>query len=169
MRHLVGEDAPQLLEVVDVERERLGYWLRWPHRVPDLNGAQSLIDATRRGEDGRAAMLGVFVGERLLGGCNLIRWRPEHARVELGVWVVTEAEGRGLMRAACAATIRYARRGLKVERVEWSADVANDRSRGLARRLGFVEEVVARSYDVLAGRRFDVVRCSLVGSELDAF
>jgi ribosomal-protein-serine acetyltransferase len=169
MRRLGREDAPRLLAAVEPERERLGYWLRWPHRVIDLNGALALIETSNSAEEGRAGMFGVFLDERLVGGCNLIRWRPEHARVELGVWAVSEAEGRGLMRAACAATIRYARRELRVERVEWGADVANARSRGLARRLGFLEEMVARSYDVIAGRRFDVVRASLIGPELDAF
>jgi hypothetical protein len=32
-----------------------------------------------------------------------------------------------------------------------------------------LEEIVARSYDVIAGRRFDVVRAALIGSQLDAF
>jgi ribosomal-protein-serine acetyltransferase len=169
MRHLEENDAADLLAAVDSERQRLEYWLRWPSRVRDLESARAHLAAVRRGEGGRPAMFGVFIGEQLVGGCNLLRWRPDHARVELGVWVVSEVEGRGLMRSACAAAIRYARRELRVERVEWRSDVANQRSRGLAARLGFVEEAIARSFDVIAGRRFDVVRCSLVESELDAF
>ncbi len=118
MRRLGLGDAPQLLAAVEAERERLGHWLRWPHEVPDLDGARALVEAFQRGEGGRAAMLGVFIDDRLTGGCNLIRWRRDHARVELGVWVRSGAEGRGLMRAACVATIRHAREELRVERVE---------------------------------------------------
>jgi ribosomal-protein-serine acetyltransferase len=169
LRHLELDDAGELLAAVESDRPRLEAWLHWPRRVVDLAGSRRLIDDYRRRVDGRWAGLGVFIAQRLVGGTNLLRWMPEHDQIELGVWATRQAEGRGLMRAACAATIRYARAELRIQRVEWRAGVENTRSRALAVRLGFVEEGVARSAEAIDGRRLDVVCFSLVETELDAF
>jgi ribosomal-protein-serine acetyltransferase len=169
LRRLRHEDAPALLAAVDAERSRLEEWLNWPRRVADLAGAERVLNSYRDGADGRVASFGVFGSDRLLGGTNLVHYAPDLDQVELGVWAITAAEGRGLMRAACAATIRYARRELRVARLVWRSGIENHRSRALAGRLGFVEEGVARSSYVLDGRRLDVVVCSLVETELDVF
>lgn len=168
LRHLEAADAPGLLAAVEQERERLERWLTWPVAVVDAASAGHLIEMFRRQADRRAAGLGLFVEDQLAGGCNLVDWNPAHATVELGVWATTATEGRGLMRTASAAAIRYARGSLRAERVEWRAAVENDRSRALAKRLGFVEEGTARSAEVHSGHRIDLVRYSLVQSELDA-
>jgi ribosomal-protein-serine acetyltransferase len=169
LRSLRRRDAAALLVAVTTERPRLERWLHWPRRIVDLASAESVIDDYDRKVDGRYAALGVFNGDQLLGGCNLVRWLPEQAQIELGVWAITDAEGRGLMRSAAEATIRYARQTLRVERLEWRAAVANQRSHALARRLGFVKEGVARASDLINGHRIDMVCYSLVQSELDSF
>ncbi len=125
--------------------------------------------AYERREEGRVVALGAWDGDTLLGGGVLFHHDPEGANVELGIWIVTAAEGRGLATAICRTLLEQARRDLGAERVVWQSAVGNLRSRRLAEKLGFVYEGTARSVLPLRGQRLDLDVLSLVGAELDAY
>jgi ribosomal-protein-serine acetyltransferase len=112
-------------------------------------------------------VLGAWAGERLLGGVLLFHHDRESAVVEIGIWVVAPAQGRGLAGAACRELIAFARTELEAERVEWRAVTENVASLRLAARLRFRHEATLRGAYVLRDRRHDIEILSLVGSELD--
>ncbi len=114
--------------------------------------AASLDDAT----------VGVFVAEeggRLLGG---IRGQDGGGLVELGMWVVADARGRGVGAALLDALVAWARqRGAhKVSLQVWPH---NQRARTLYRRAGFVDEGrLRRHYRRASGDLWDAVVMGLV-------
>jgi ribosomal-protein-serine acetyltransferase len=84
---------------------------------------------------------------------------------ELGYWIDGRYEGRGLVSRAAAAVLDQAFGPLGLGRVSLQTEVANERSRAVARRLGFVEEGTLRQGIAFAEERRDSVVYSLLAAE----
>lgn len=169
LRRLGSADADAFAAHVAGDLEHLGEHLPWPALTRDPSGAADWLGAYERQEEGRVLAAGAWQGDALVGGGVLFRHDPDAAAVELGIWMVTGSEGRGLAGAVCRTLLAVARRDLRAERVAWNCTTGNARSRRLAERLGFVFEGTLRSSYVLRGRRLDIDVLSLVGAELDRF
>jgi ribosomal-protein-serine acetyltransferase len=166
-RKLSSADAPAFAEHVARDVDHLGAHLPWPNLTNKVDGARDWLAAYENQVDGRVVVAGAFAGDELMGGSLLLHHVPSHRNVELGVWAVSAAEGKGVASAACLALIALARRELRVERIEWTTTTENTRSRRLAEKLGFVFEGTHRwDYD-LHGKRHDTWILSLVGEEID--
>jgi RimJ/RimL family protein N-acetyltransferase len=75
----------------------------------------------------------------VVGGSGL-HPRVGEGALEIGYWLRTSRVGAGLAREAAAALTCVAFRVCEVDRVEIRIDPANERSLGVPRALGFVEE-----------------------------
>ncbi len=84
---------------------------------------------------------------------------------ELGYWVGSAFEGKGLVTKACRAFIDHAFRSLDLNRIVISCAAPNLRSRAVPERLGFKQEFVARQSERLQGGFVDMVIYSLLKSE----
>jgi ribosomal-protein-serine acetyltransferase len=138
------DDLGQIFEAVERERDRLGAWMPW-------------VEGTRTVEDERRWLEGVLADERSLEGCGiyleggfvggvgLIPRDPWGICAEIGYWIVSEHEGRGLVTRACRALIDIAFGELGLHRVMIRAGVDNPRSRAVPEGLGFTREGVLRA------------------------
>jgi ribosomal-protein-serine acetyltransferase len=167
MRKLSTADAELFARHVAGDLDHLGEHLPWPELTKTPEGAADWLGKYDRREDGRLVVGGAFSGDELLGGALLLQYDERYATVELGVWIVSKAEGRGVATAACGALIELAHRELRAERIEWQAAPENVRSRRLAEKLGFQFEGRLRSTYEYRGERHDTVVLSLVGEEID--
>jgi ribosomal-protein-alanine N-acetyltransferase len=79
----------------------------------------------------------------------------------LGYALAQKEQGKGLMTEALRAAIQFAWGTLKLHRVMANYLPQNERSAGVLRRLGFVEEGYAKSYLFIDGRWQDHVLTSL--------
>jgi ribosomal-protein-serine acetyltransferase len=84
---------------------------------------------------------------------------------EVGYWIDGGYEGRGLVTKAVAATLDHAFGQLCLARVTLHTDAANERSRALARRLGFIQEGVLRKAIAFPHERRDMVAYALLADE----
>ena len=84
---------------------------------------------------------------------------------EIGDRIDGGYEGRGLASRAVAAVLDHAFGALGIERVSLHTEPANQRSRALARRLGFVEEGLLRQGLAFPDGRRDEVVYGLLASE----
>ena len=169
LRTLTPDDAPEFARHVAADHAHLREHLSWGATTHVVDGARDWLLRYHEHRDGRLLAAGAFAGEQLVGGSLLIGHEPDGMAVEVGCWVTTPVEGRGVAGAASAAMIAHARRALAAERVVWRCTTVNSRSRALAERLGFVYEGTQRSALVLHGERYDLDVLSLVGAELDPF
>lgn len=113
---------------------------------------------------------GVFAKEEgsLVGSVGLVRadrlLTADH-RAEIGFWTAKEWRERGLTVEAARALIDWAFTSLGAERLDWLAEVGNEGSRAVARRLGFVAEGVQRGRIVQRGTRRDAWVAGLLLSD----
>lgn len=94
-------------------------------------------------------------------GCGSISTRTG----DIGYWIDGAYEGRGLTYTAAAAVLDEAFGRLQLDRVGLHTELGNDRSRALARRLGFVEEGVLRKAIASPAERRDQVAYGLLAAE----
>ena len=101
-------------------------------------------------------------GEELVGLFNLwnIRRGVIHAAI-LGYAVDAAYEGRGFATEGARAVVAYAFETLHLHRIESSYQPANERSRRVLRKLGFVVEGYARDYLYLNGTWRDGILAAL--------
>ena len=106
------------------------------------------MDATRSIEDERAWLAdvladddamegyGIFLDGHLAGGAGF-RFGPFNVAGEIGYWIGSEFEGRGLVTRACRALIDYGFTDAGLHRIVIRAAPENTRSRAVPERLGF--------------------------------
>jgi ribosomal-protein-alanine N-acetyltransferase len=162
------EAAPR---VVAYQRENWDHVARWsgPRGGEELSVAAWRRRLEQFAADERAgtALRFMLFPERNLGGpvlgmVNFTQiFRGPFQACYLGYALDYRLEGRGLMREALEAAIRHVFETLKLHRIMLNYMPSNERSAGLARRLGFVPEGIARDYLYIDGAWRDHVLTAL--------
>ncbi|MCB0212540.1 MAG: GNAT family N-acetyltransferase [Anaerolineae bacterium] len=152
---LVMESLPQLKP-----------WLPWASEDHSLEDASNYIEQNfRRFASGQAFAAHLMFRGQIAGsiGYNTISW--EDRKGEIGYWLGTPFQGRGLMTKACGAWIDHAFNQINLNRIEIRCAVDNHRSRKIPKRLGFKEEGVLRQAEWVHDHFHDLVLYSLLASE----
>ncbi|MDB5361295.1 MAG: rimJ1 [Rhodospirillales bacterium] len=162
------EAAPR---VVAYQRENWDHVARWsgPRGSEELSVAAWRRRLEQFAADERAgtALRFMLFPERNLGGpvlgvVNFTQiFRGPFQACYLGYALDYRLEGRGLMREALEAAIRHVFEALKLHRIMLNYMPSNERSAGLARRLGFAPEGIARDYLYIDGAWRDHVLTAL--------
>jgi RimJ/RimL family protein N-acetyltransferase len=151
LRPIVAADAGAILTACsDPQIQR---WTRIPVPYSPADAAEfagSRADAWAAGTELTFAVTDpADASDRMLGCLSL--FSETDGRREIGYWTAPDGRGRGLTTAAVGLAVAHALRpvdegGLGLARVDWFAEVGNDRSRGVAERAGFVIEGVLHGY-----------------------
>lgn len=80
---------------------------------------------------------------RLIGKCGLHTFDTKVGKAEIGYWLDSRLQGQGLMTEAVGRLIAFADE-LGFQRLEIRCDARNERSRNVAKRLGFEREGTLR-------------------------
>ena len=138
-----ADDAAAVNAAVLESIDGLRPWMPWAQTAPSLERSEA--DCRRMQakfllrED-----LAMFVFERhddgsegdFIGGTGLHRIRWAARCFEVGYWCRTRRQGRGLMTEAVRGLIAVAFGALDARRLEIRMDARNERSRGVAERVG---------------------------------
>lgn len=133
--------------------DRLHIWMPWAKTLPTPDETEeNLRRSTAQWILREELRLLVFnrSGTELIGssGLHLIDWSIP--KFEVGAWIRTPYEGKGLMSEALNAITRFAFTELNAKRVDGACDPKNERSRKMIERLGFLyESEIKRREDVL--------------------
>lgn len=156
-------------ELLAVNQERLARWEPWAAKPPVREETQSFLEANARSWlDGSELPVAIAVkqdGQWHLAGALSLSVNSYLRSGEIGYWIGGDYEGRGLITRAAAAVLDQAFGPLGLERVSLHTDPANERSRAVARRLGFVQEGVLRQGTAFADERRDEVVYGLLAEE----
>jgi ribosomal-protein-serine acetyltransferase len=162
LRRYSLDDLDDLWALVQAERERIGVWMPWVASTTTIETQRAWLEraSADEGLDG----CGIWVGDRYAGGVGL-RWDPFGIAGELGYWIGSEFEGRGLVTRACRALIDHGFGVLRLHRIAIRAGVENTRSRAIPERLGFTREGVLRGEGRGSDGFYDLVVYGLLEDE----
>jgi len=140
-------DAAALKEAVDSSIEHLLPWMPWAADEPQsLAQKVELLREFRGNFDlGRDYVYGIFdrAEAEVVGGTGLhTRVGPE--AYEIGYWISAGRAGEGLATEATAALTRVTFELTDMERIDIRCDPANEHSRAIPRKLGYMEEATLR-------------------------
>lgn len=164
LRRLTLEDLGSIWALVDAERDRVGEWMPW-------------VEATKTIDDERRWLEGVLADERNLEGCGMfvaggayvggigLMRDPFGIMGEIGYWIGSAHEGRGLVTEATRALIEIGFGELGLHRIVIRAGVDNARSRAIPERLGFTLEGHAREEGRGSSGFYDIVVYGLLDRE----
>jgi ribosomal-protein-alanine N-acetyltransferase len=168
-----AEAAPQVIRYYEENRQHLDPWS--PPAPADFYmeayWRERLQKSRAAFEQDQAMMLVMFEREqpagRVIGICNFSNFiRGPFQACYLGYGIDYRDEGRGLMREALSASIKYVFEELRLHRIMANYMPANERSGRLLRKLGFTIEGYARDYLLIAGQWHDHVLTSLTNTQL---
>jgi ribosomal-protein-serine acetyltransferase len=156
-------------QVVAANQERLARWEPWAVKPQLLNETRSFLEASGRNWlDGSELPVAIAVrkdGQWHVAGAASLRINGYDRSGEIGYWIDAGYEGQGLITKTVAALLDQAFGPLGMERVTLHTDPANERSRAVARRLGFVEEARLRQATAFPDERRDEVVYGLMADE----
>jgi ribosomal-protein-serine acetyltransferase len=166
VRLLETADAEELFELVECNRMRLRARMPWVDGTESPANVRAFIEGG--GGSGRNLdALGIVVDGAIVG---TIGARPDemHGDCEIGYWISSSHEGRGLVTRACRALIDHVFSALEAHRVTLRVAPDNARSRAIAERLGFTNEGTMREAGRTAHGYHDLVVYGLLGTEWQA-
>ena len=135
------------------------YEPRWPEQELSRSAFNERVkQAKMLAKQNEAFQFFIFAkgGSEFLGGITLGNIRRGAAQTgEIGYWLGTEYCGKGYMRDAVRAVLKFAFLNLRLHRVEAACIQVNTRSIALLQHCGFQYEGSARAYLEIDGRRQD--------------
>jgi len=138
LRRLDLADLEGIWAVVEREHDRLGVWMPWVELTPTIEEERAWLESVVMNQDTLEGC-GVFVDGRYVGGVGLMPG-AYGISAEIGYWIDSAYEGRGLVTRAVRALIDIGFEQLGLNRIEIRAGVDNHRSRAIPERLGFTFE-----------------------------
>ena len=152
LRRLRTEDVPDIFASIDTQRRHLGRWLPF---VADTHQ----IEQTRQVVAGMLAdtanpVYTIRDGETFAGLIGFKSADSTTRTIEIGYWLRSEFQGRGIMTSAVQALCRLAFEEMGMERIEIRCALGNYRSNRIPQRLGFALDRVEVRGERLADGEF---------------
>lgn len=143
--------AQSLFDRIEADREHLGQWFAWTRDLK-LSEIERItaggLEQFRSGNGWHADLC--WRGE-LAGSMGLHSLQGPGGSTEVGFWLSSGYQGKGLVTRAMRALMRHMFEARELGRVALAADPRNERSLAVARRLGMQPEVVLRRANLGAG------------------
>ena len=158
--------AAEIYEIVDRNREYLTEWLPWVDTTHSAGDVAVFIRGSlqqfARNEGFHAAM--VYNG-RIRGSVGLKPVDWANRKTEIGYWLASDCQGKGLITDACRAVIDLAFGEWNLHKIEIRVAVGNERSAAVPQRLGFTLEGTLRHAQQLRDRWLDLRIFGLLAEE----
>jgi ribosomal-protein-alanine N-acetyltransferase len=100
-----------------------------------------------------------------VGDIGFFRYKPEHARAEVGGKLIRACWRQGLMTEAMAAVVAYGLGEMGLNRIEALVDPRNPAMVRVLEKLGFAIEGTLREYEIEHGVPVDLYMLSLLKQE----
>ena len=165
LRTLTPDDAPTVFALIEADRERLRRWFPWVDGTRTVEDQRSWIERAIAPEHDREAN-GIWLRAGELTGTIGMTVNTLENHGEIGYWLASPHEGKGLVTRAAAALLDVAFDRLGLHRVMIRAATGNPRSQAVAERLGFTREGVLREQGfVNTGEYHDLVVFGMLDRE----
>lgn len=151
VRRWIPADAEALEGAIAESVEQLRPWLPWVANEPlTLDARRSLIaEWEQTWRSGSGVLLGAFVDGEVVGATSMHRRDP--GAIELGYWVRSGSQGRGLATRIARIVTDEALRLPGVHHAEIHHDKANEASAAIPRKLGYTLFAEVQQPAVAAG------------------
>jgi ribosomal-protein-serine acetyltransferase len=158
LRTYTRDDASVLFGAIDQNRAHLRPWLKWVDATTKEDDSLAFIEQSlHEQEQQRGLALGIFQGERLIGGLGMMNWNRDLNKAEIGYWVSADQQGKGIISNCLKAFIDFLFERIQLHKVEIHFVATNKRSSAVAERMQAKIEGVLRDSYIANGAYKDLV------------
>jgi ribosomal-protein-serine acetyltransferase len=158
--------AAEIYGIIQRDREYLAEWLPWVDMTRSVGDIAVFI---RKSLEQFARNEGFHAGIVQNGHiCGFVGLKPVdwmNRKTEIGYWLASECQGKGLMTEACRAVVDLVFGEWNLHRAEIRVAVGNERSAGVPQRLGFTLEGTLRHAQKLGDKWLDLRIFGLLNDE----
>ncbi|MEZ5306803.1 MAG: GNAT family protein [Pyrinomonadaceae bacterium] len=141
-------------------------WLPWATKSYSVDSATNFVRFSLAAfAKGEAIPMWVFSGEDLIGSVGFNRIESETGLGEIGYWLASDFEGRGIVTKGCSKLIAYAFENTHLRKAVIRCAADNLKSRAVPTRLGFTEESLVLDGEWIHDKSVDLVIYSLSREE----
>jgi ribosomal-protein-serine acetyltransferase len=163
LRQISEDDAEGLTALIDRNRSHLKEWLPWLDNSTCINDTARFIGRSiEQADDDNGYTFGIVWNGALTGVIGQHYLDMVNRRTELGYWLDAGHQGCGIVTRASACLMNFAFEEQDCNRIILHCAVGNARSRGVAQRLGFVQEGILREAEWLYDHYVDLVVYSML-------
>lgn len=159
LRPFRRRDVDALMEAVRESVDQLERWLPWAHRRYGRTDAMRFIrDSSSAWVEGRAHDLAIRYQDTAryhVGNISIWPTSERERAGEMGYWIRTTEEGKGVATEAAARVLQVGFEELGLHRITLRIAVGNAQSERVAEKLGFVHEGVLRKEVLVGGEWLD--------------
>ena len=148
--------ADELYELTINNRDYLGKWLPWVWSVKSVEDSRAyIISRLNLFAKGKTVYCGIIYKDKLVGVLDFVSIDQKNQKSDIGYWIDSKSQGKGLMSKAVKALIDYGSKYLKLKKFVILCDKENCRSCNIAKRLGFKQKGLLKEHLVVNGERRD--------------
>ncbi len=166
LRVIEERDAPEIFALTQANRQYLRQWLPWVDSTRSVEDTYAHIRTMHIQRTTNASFGCVILHRRHVAGTisfHPIDW--SNRRVEIGYWLGSTFQGKGLMTKACKAMVAYAFDEWHLNKVEIRCATGNTASCAIPQRLGFTLEGIIRQAEWLYDHYVDLRVFGMLESE----
>lgn len=160
------ENADKIFSSIDKDRKHLSEWLSWVEDTKSSKDTRENLE--KRIEEfnaGTAASFYVKYNDTFVASVGFISIDKENQKGEIGYWLLSEYQGKGVMTKSVEACINYGFSELNLNKIIIQCSGKNSKSAGIPKRLGFTQEGYLRQDRLESGKFKDTLIFGLLKEE----
>jgi ribosomal-protein-serine acetyltransferase len=157
-------DADEVFGLIDANRETLGKWLPFVKMTISVKNTLAFIEDIQKCYSRELVFTITYQGKiaGLIGFKDIDR---ANRKFEIGYWITSENEGKGIVTRSCAACINLAFDKMKMNRVQIKCGVGNIKSINIPMRLNFHFEGIERAGELHNNKFIDLEVYSMLKTD----
>ncbi|MFT8727794.1 MAG: GNAT family protein [Liquorilactobacillus ghanensis] len=146
--------ATDLFQAIEHDRQELERWMPWTKTTNSIKDEENFINYAREQViQNKLLELVIVINKTAAGMADLHNIDWGNRRAEVGYWLSSDFQGRGIMTETVKRLIKTAFADWSLHKVIIQADSENLASQAVARRLGFSKEAVLKE-QLYSGKEF---------------
>jgi len=135
LKEITESDAKKLFNLVETDRKYLREWLPWVDGTKQTSDSLDFIKfATEQNKSGKGLTLGVWLDENnLIGTASFVS--IENGAAEMGYWISSAHQGKGIITQSCRALMEYGFLTLKLNKIFMRCVDENVKSKKIIHKL----------------------------------
>jgi ribosomal-protein-serine acetyltransferase len=140
LRQLQINEARELFDLTDHNREYLRKWLPWVDETKSPEDSEQFItDTLRKRQEGSEYGFGIVANGKVIGHISLMHLSDDEDP-EIGYWIASDQSGKGITTRAAKALTDFGLQTLHLDKIVIKADTNNVASNKIAEKLGYTLE-----------------------------
>ncbi len=132
------EESQNIYEIIDKDRKHLREWLAWVDKTTSATDIENnIIERIAKFEKKEAASFYAKYEGKWIASVGFISINDKDKQGEIGYWLSSEFEGRGLMTECVRTSIKYGFKELGLHRIVIRCRSLNIKNSAIPKRLGF--------------------------------